>query len=166
VLNTGLTPGPIPKKAGWIKRLRDMRRLAETRAPGVFLPPPPHDFVGRAEALEMLYATLVRIRAARCSTATPAAASPTLALKSAWQTQGAFDAVVFQLCGQRPVAEIATELAAKFKLGLETKPPEEQIAPPRHGEPGRSVCAHQNPEDHERDKNQVYDVSDGKRLVS
>ena len=23
-----------------------MRRLAETRAPGVFLPPPPHDFVG------------------------------------------------------------------------------------------------------------------------
>jgi hypothetical protein len=25
----------------WIKRLRDMRRLAETRAPGVFLPPPP-----------------------------------------------------------------------------------------------------------------------------
>ena len=33
-------------------------------------------------------------------------------------------------------------------------------------EPGRSVCAHQNPEDHERDKNQVYDVSDGKRLVS
>jgi hypothetical protein len=28
-----------------------------------------------------------------------------LALKFAWQTQGAFDAVVFQLCGQRPVAE-------------------------------------------------------------
>ena len=33
-------------------------------------------------------------------------------------------------------------------------------------EPGRSVCAHQNPEDHERDKNQVYDVSDGNRPVS
>ena len=42
----------------WIKRLRDMRRLAETKAPGVLLPPPPHDFVGRAEALEMLYAAL------------------------------------------------------------------------------------------------------------
>src|SRR5271166_4843867 len=53
-----------PEKArletvAWIKRLRDMRRLAETRAPGIFLPPRPHDFVGRAEALEMLYAALV-----------------------------------------------------------------------------------------------------------
>jgi hypothetical protein len=52
-----------PEKArhetlAWIKRLRDIRRLAETRAPGVFLPPPPQDFVGRAEAIEMLYATL------------------------------------------------------------------------------------------------------------
>jgi hypothetical protein len=43
----------------WIKRLRDMRRVAEKRAPGVFLPDPPHDFVGRTEALEMLYAALV-----------------------------------------------------------------------------------------------------------
>src|ERR1700757_3246322 len=33
----------------WIKRLRDMRRVAEKRAPGVFLPAPPHDFVGRTE---------------------------------------------------------------------------------------------------------------------
>src|ERR1700732_3067037 len=48
-------------------------------------------------------------------------------MKIAWQTQGAFDAVVFQLCGQRPVAEIAAELATKPKLGLETRPPEEQI---------------------------------------
>ena len=31
----------------WIKRLRDMRRLADTKAPGVFLPDPPQDFVGR-----------------------------------------------------------------------------------------------------------------------
>ena len=58
----------------------------------------------------------------------PGCGKSTLALKFAWQTQGAFDAVVFQLCGQRPVAEIVTELAAKLKLGLETKPPEEQIA--------------------------------------
>ena len=36
----------------WVKRLRDMRRVAEKRAPGVFIPPLPHDFVGRAEALE------------------------------------------------------------------------------------------------------------------
>jgi hypothetical protein len=58
----------------------------------------------------------------------PGSGKSTLALKFAWQTQGAFDAVVFQLCGQRSVAEIAVELARKLKLGLETWPPEEQIA--------------------------------------
>ena len=42
----------------WIKRLRDKRRLTETRAPGLFLPPKPQDFVGRAEALEKLYTVL------------------------------------------------------------------------------------------------------------
>src|SRR4029077_10390826 len=33
----------------------------------------------------------------------PDCGKSTLALKFAWQTQGAFEAVVFQLCGQRPV---------------------------------------------------------------
>jgi hypothetical protein len=51
-----------------------------------------------------------------------------LMLRGVWTANGAFDAVVFQLCGQRPVAEIAADLATKLKLGLETKPPEEQIA--------------------------------------
>jgi tetratricopeptide (TPR) repeat protein len=112
----------------WIKRLRDMRRLAETKAPGVFLPDPPHDFVGRTEALEMLYAALKEEVGSALLHGEPGCGKSTLALKFAWQTQGAFDAVVFQLCGQRPVAEIAAELAAKLKLGVETKPPEEQIA--------------------------------------
>jgi hypothetical protein len=57
----------------------------------------------------------------------PGCGKSTLALKFAWQTQGAFDAVVFQLCGQRSVAEIAAELARKLKLGFETRPPEEHI---------------------------------------
>ena len=30
----------------WIKRLRDMRRHTESRAPSIFLPPKPQDFVG------------------------------------------------------------------------------------------------------------------------
>jgi KaiC/GvpD/RAD55 family RecA-like ATPase len=49
----------------------------------------------------------------------PGCGKSTLALKFVWQTQGAFDAVVFQFCGRRPVAEIAAELATKLKLGLE-----------------------------------------------
>jgi hypothetical protein len=53
-----------PEKArqeivAWIKRLRDMRRLVETTGTGMFLPPLPHDLMGRAETLEMLYSTLV-----------------------------------------------------------------------------------------------------------
>jgi hypothetical protein len=111
----------------WIKRLRDMRRLAETKAPGVFLPLPPLDFVGRVEILEMLYVELVENRGGALLYGGPGCGKSTLALKFAWQTQGAFDAVVFQLCGQRPVAQIAAELATKLKLGLETRPPEEQI---------------------------------------
>jgi transcriptional regulator with AAA-type ATPase domain len=43
----------------WIKRLRDMRHLTQTDAPGLFLPPRPQDFVGRAETLEELYGLLV-----------------------------------------------------------------------------------------------------------
>jgi len=112
----------------WVKRLRDMRRLAEKGAPGVFLPDPPHDFVGRAKVLEELYAALVEKQDKALLYGEPGGGKSTLALKFAWQTQGAFDAVVFQLCGQRPVAEIAAELATKLKLGLEARPPEEQIA--------------------------------------
>jgi hypothetical protein len=112
----------------WIKRLRDMRRVAEKRAPGVFLPPPPHDFVGRTEALEMLYAALAEEASSALLHGEPGCGKSTLALKFAWQAQGAFDAVVFQLCGQRSVVEIAAELVTKLKLGVEIKPPEEQIA--------------------------------------
>jgi hypothetical protein len=60
----------------WVKCLRDRRRLAETTARVAFLPDPPQDFVGRAEALEMLYATLAGIQAEPCSTASRAAGSP------------------------------------------------------------------------------------------
>jgi TIR domain/NB-ARC domain len=112
----------------WIKRLRDMRRFAEAGGRGVFLPPPPHDFVGRTEALEMLYAVLAEDLGNALLHGEPGCGKSTLALKFTWQTQGTFDAVVYQFCGQRLVAEIAAELGRKLKLGLETKPPEEQIA--------------------------------------
>jgi hypothetical protein len=95
---------------------------------GVFLPDPPHDFVGRAETLETLYAALVEKHDKALLYGEPGCGKSMLALKFARQTQGAFDAVVFQPCGQRPVAEIAVELATKLELGVETRPPEEQIA--------------------------------------
>jgi TIR domain/NB-ARC domain len=131
-----------PEKArqeivAWIKRLRDMRRLVETTGAGVFLPPLPHDVVGRAETLEMLYSTLVENPGRALLYGEPGCGKSTLALKFAWQTQDAFDAVVFQLCGQRPVAEIAAELSTKLKLGLERRPPEEQIAAARTWLAGR-----------------------------
>jgi hypothetical protein len=84
--------------------------------------------VAPAMALEMLYAALAEDFDSALLYGEPGCEKSTLALKFAWRTQGAFDAVVFQLCGQRPVAEIAAELAMKLKLGLETRPPEEQIA--------------------------------------
>jgi TIR domain/NB-ARC domain len=112
----------------WVKRLRDMRRLVETTGTGVFLPPLPHDFVGRAESLEAVHTVVVEKLDKALLHGEPGCGKSTLALKFAWQTQGAFDAVVFQLCGQRPVTEIAAELAAKLNLGVENRPPEEQIA--------------------------------------
>jgi hypothetical protein len=78
--------------------------------------------------LEMLYAALAENTGSALLHGEPGCGKSTLALKFAWQTQGAFDAVVVQLCGRRPVAEIAVELAAKLELGVETRPPEEQIA--------------------------------------
>ena len=93
-----------------------------------FLSPKPQDFVGRAETLEELYAVLVEEQDSALLHGEPGCGKSTFALKFAWQTQGAFDAVAFQPCGQRPVAEIAAEPAAKLKLGVEAKPPEEQIA--------------------------------------
>src|SRR5208337_1973204 len=85
--------------------LRDGFRL-QTRAPGIFLPPEPEDFVGRAEALGKLYALVVEKQGRALLHGEPGSGKSTLALKLAWQTQGAFDALVFQLCGQRPVAAI------------------------------------------------------------
>jgi hypothetical protein len=112
----------------WIKRLRDMRGLAATRAPGLFLPPGPQDFVGRADALEKLYAVLVEGQDSALLRGEPAAGSPRSRSSLPGRRRGAFEAVVFQLCGQRPVAEIAAEISAKLKLGVEKRPPEEQIA--------------------------------------
>jgi hypothetical protein len=112
----------------WIKRLRDMRRLGETRALGVFLPPPPHDFVGRAETLEMLYGTLVEnpgsalfLRRARLRKIDVRAQ---VCLPNARRVR----------CGRvstlRPTScrRHRGRARGEVHLGPETKPPQEQIA--------------------------------------
>jgi hypothetical protein len=48
-------------------------------------------------------------------------------VETAWQTRGAFDPVIFQICGQRSLAAIAAELTTKLKLGFATRPPQEHI---------------------------------------
>jgi hypothetical protein len=87
--------------------------------PGLSLPPPPHDFVGRTETIETIFAAVAENSDSALLYGEPGCGKFTLALKFAWQTQGPFDAVVYQFCGQRPIAQIAAELAAKLKLGLE-----------------------------------------------
>ncbi len=111
----------------WVKRMRDMRRVAEIRAPRFFLDYEPQDFVGRAAYLERLYAGLAEKPGTFLLHGEPGCGKSTLALKFAWQAQGAFDAVVFQVCGQRPVEAIGVELAARLGLDVKSLPPHRQI---------------------------------------
>jgi replication-associated recombination protein RarA len=85
----------------------------------------------------MLFAALAENPDSAMLHGEPGCGTSTLALKFAWQTKDALDAVVFQLCGQRPVAEIVAELATKLNLGVENRPPEEQIAAARTWLAGR-----------------------------
>jgi hypothetical protein len=111
----------------WIKRLRHAPLSGDERT-GHLSPASTARFRRPRQVLEMLYAALKEEAGNALLHGEPGCGKSTLALKFAWQTQGAFDAVVFQLCGQRPVAEITAELATKLELGVETRPPEEQIA--------------------------------------
>jgi Domain of unknown function (DUF4062) len=114
----------------------------QTRAPGIFLPPEPEDFVGRVlETLEKLYALVVEKQGSALLHGEPGCGKSTVALKFAWQTQDAFDAVVFQLCGQRPVAEIAAELSRRSSISA-SRPsrPRSKSPLPRHGLPSAGRC--------------------------
>jgi tetratricopeptide (TPR) repeat protein len=111
----------------WAKRVRDMRRIVGTKSTYFFLDYEPRDFVGRAEQIETLYAALAEGPGMFLLCGEPGSGKSTLALKFAWQAQGAFDAVLFQSCGQRAAEEIGVELAARLKLDVGTPPPEKQI---------------------------------------
>ncbi len=93
-----------------------------------FLPYEPEDFVGRTNYLEELGPALAEKATTFLLFGEPGCGKSTLALKIAHQHQDAFDAVVFQHCGERSAQEIGAELAERLGLGVKELPPEEQIA--------------------------------------
>src|ERR1022692_2862391 len=112
----------------WAVRLRDRRRLADSNAPQSYLDYEPKDFVGRERYLERLQAALVEQPGVFLLHGEPGSGKSTLALKFAWKAQAAFDAVIFQTCGQRTAEEIAVELAGRLKLeNVRAAPPEVQL---------------------------------------
>ncbi|MGA3044957.1 MAG: TIR domain-containing protein [Bryobacteraceae bacterium] len=112
----------------WAKRMRDQRKLADTKAPRTFLAYEPKDFIGRERYLAHLQTALVDQPGVYLLHGEPGSGKSTLALKFAWKAQPAFDAVVFQTCGQRSAEEIAVELAGRLKLeNMRAAPPEVQL---------------------------------------
>ncbi len=117
----------IQNAVKWLVQLRDMRQFEAMGAASFIVGFEPTDFVGRTEYLEHLNTVLVAEKGKFLLWGGPGSGKSTLALKFAWRAQGAFDAVVFQHCGERSVEEIANELADRLKLDLGQLPPEKQI---------------------------------------
>ena len=74
------------------------------------------DFVGREPYLERLEQVLISQAAIFLLHGEPGCGKSSLALKFAWTVRSSFDAVVFQICGQRTATEIAIELSTRLKL--------------------------------------------------
>ena len=107
----------IAAAVDWAVRLRDRRRLVETQAPQYLLEYEPRTFIGREQHFTRLRAELADQPGKFLLYGEPGTGKSTLALKFAWQARHAFDAVVFQPCGDRDAGQVAVELAAR--LGLE-----------------------------------------------
>jgi hypothetical protein len=120
--------GAIREVVAWAVRMRDQRKLAESGAPRFFLGYEPKDFVGRGRYMKRLQAALVDQPGLFLLHGEPGSGKSTIALKFAWKSQPAFDAVVFQTCGQRTADEIAVELAGRLKLeSVRAAPPDVQL---------------------------------------
>jgi tetratricopeptide (TPR) repeat protein len=120
--------GAIRDVVAWAARMRDQRRLAESKVPRFFLAYEPQDFVGRERYLERLHAALVEQPGVFLLHGEPGCGKSTLALKFAWKAQASFDAVVVQTCGQRTAEEIAVDLAGRLKLeDVRSASPEAQL---------------------------------------
>src|SRR5208337_4697590 len=112
----------------WLRGRQRVQRLSGLRAP-VYLPQyRPHDFVGRGAYLTRLQDTLTAEPQVFLLYGEPGAGKSMLALRYAWEAQKDFDAVIFQICGQRPLDAITAELAERLPIDVKTRPPEEQRA--------------------------------------
>jgi tetratricopeptide (TPR) repeat protein len=111
----------------WLKRRESVQRLSGRQAP-VYLPDyRPKDFVGRETYLARLQDTLAAEPSTFLLHGEPGTGKSTLALRFAWDAQKDFDAVIFQSCGQRGVAEITAELADRLPIETKALPPEEKL---------------------------------------
>ncbi|MGB5618518.1 MAG: TIR domain-containing protein, partial [Desulfobacterales bacterium] len=117
----------IQQTVEWLTRHRDMRHFEKTGAAQYILDFKPTDFVGRTEYLEQLHSFLIEDRGKCLLWGGPGSGKSMIALKFAWTAQGAFDAVVFQHCGQRNFEEIGIELAERIGLDAKELPPDRQI---------------------------------------
>jgi hypothetical protein len=123
----------IREVVAWALRLRAQSNLAKSGAQSSFLGYEPQDLVGRERYLERLQAALVERPGVFLLHGEPGSGKSTLALKFSCKAQAAFDAVIFQPCGQRTVAEIAVELAGRLKLEeVRAQPPEVQLEAARN----------------------------------
>jgi len=84
------------------------------------------DFVGREAYLGRLQEMLTAEPGRFLLHGEPGTGKSMLALRFAWDAQKDFDAVVYQMCGDRALDEITAELADRLPIDVKTRPPEEK----------------------------------------
>jgi tetratricopeptide (TPR) repeat protein len=115
----------IRRTLEWLEIRRKAQRFSGLNAP-IYLPYRPEDFVGRSDYLNRLRNELGWQPRTFLLFGGPGTGKSTLALQFAWEAQKDFDAVIFQICGQRPLDVITAELVERLPIEVKTLPPDQQ----------------------------------------